>query len=173
MCFCGVPDALWGTADPQRPRLGSGQPLPAPHRRKKQAAVKMATTPTRPVAALSERPVGEHSTAGSALVHHRTTQTCHSEERSDVGISGRQLRFRRWLSHDPAGYCEIATSAYGLLAMTSRGPAVFYRQPVRIVSLSPGGESPAPTINVCGRRWLVRPASAFPRLPRRPTASSQ
>ncbi len=34
-----------------------------------------------------ERPVGEHSAAGSALVHHRTTQTCHSEERSDVGIS--------------------------------------------------------------------------------------
>ena len=68
-----------------------------------------------------ERPVGEHSTAGRALVHHRTTQTCHSEERSDVGISGRQLRFRRWLSHDPAGYCEIATSAYGLLAMTNRG----------------------------------------------------
>ena len=68
-----------------------------------------------------ERSVGEHSTAGSALVHHRTTQTCHSEERSDVGISGRQLRFRRWLSHDPAGYCEIATSAYGLHAMTNRG----------------------------------------------------
>ena len=68
-----------------------------------------------------ERPVGEHSTAGSALMHHRTTQTCHSEERSDVGISGRQLRFRRWLSHDPTGCCEIATSAYGLLAMTSRG----------------------------------------------------
>ena len=54
-------------------------------------------------------------------MHHRTTQTCHSEERSDVGISGRQLRFRRWLSHDPAGYCEIATSAYGLLAMTNMG----------------------------------------------------
>ena len=68
-----------------------------------------------------KRPVGEHSTAGNALVHHRTTQTCHSEEQSDVGISGRQLRFRRWLSHDPAGYCEIATSAYGLLAMTNRG----------------------------------------------------
>ena len=34
-----------------------------------------------------ERPVGEHSAAGSALEHHRTTQTCHSEERSDVGIS--------------------------------------------------------------------------------------
>ena len=52
-------------------------------------------------------------------MHHRTTQTSHSEERTDVGISGRQLRFRRWLSHDPAGYCEIATSAYGLLAMTN------------------------------------------------------
>ena len=51
----------------------------------------------------------------------KSFQVCHSEERSDVGISGRQLRFRRWLSHDPAGYCEIATSAYGLLAMTSRG----------------------------------------------------
>ena len=36
-----------------------------------------------------------------------------------MGISERQLRFRRWLSHDPAGYCEIATSAYGLLAMTN------------------------------------------------------
>ena len=28
-----------------------------------------------------------------------------------MGISGRQLRFRRWLSYDPTGYCEIATSA--------------------------------------------------------------
>ena len=38
-----------------------------------------------------------------------------------MGISGRQLRFRRWLSYDPAEYCEIATSAYGLLAMTRQG----------------------------------------------------
>ena len=38
-----------------------------------------------------------------------------------MGISCRQLRFRRWLSYDPAGYCEIATSAYGLLAMTRQG----------------------------------------------------
>ena len=36
-----------------------------------------------------------------------------------VAISGRQLRFRRQLPHDPAGYCEIATSACGLLAMTN------------------------------------------------------
>ena len=27
-----------------------------------------------------------------------------------VTISGRQLRFRRWHSHDAAAYCEIATS---------------------------------------------------------------
>ena len=82
-----------------------------------------------------ERPVGEHSTAGSALVHHRTTQTCHSEERSDVGISGRQLRFRRWLSHDPAGYCEIATSAYGLLAMTNLEASRHRRNAVLVASL--------------------------------------
>ena len=51
-----------------------------------------------------------------------------------VAISGRQLRFGRSLSHDSAGYCEIApqghflalraqgaTSAFGLLAMTNLG----------------------------------------------------
>ena len=29
---------------------------------------------------------------------------------ADVAISGRQLRFRRRLPHDPTVYCEIATS---------------------------------------------------------------
>ena len=48
-----------------------------------------------------------------ALVHRGTPLTCHSEERSDVGISCRQLRFRRWLSHNSAGYCEIATAPLG------------------------------------------------------------
>ena len=51
-----------------------------------------------------------------------------------VAISGRQFRFRRWLSCDPAMTCEIApqghflalraqgaTSAFGLLAMTNLG----------------------------------------------------
>ena len=28
-----------------------------------------------------------------------------------MAISGRQLRFRRWLSCDLVGYCEIATGA--------------------------------------------------------------
>ena len=36
-----------------------------------------------------------------------------------MGISCNQLRFRRWPSCDPSGYCEIATLAYGLLAMTN------------------------------------------------------
>ena len=30
--------------------------------------------------------------------------------KADVAISGRQLRFRRRLPHDPTVYCEIATS---------------------------------------------------------------
>ena len=55
-----------------------------------------------------------------------------------VAISGRQFRFRRWLSCDPAMTCEIApqghflalraqgaTSACGLLAMTNLGPVPF------------------------------------------------
>ena len=54
-------------------------------------------------------------------MHRSTTLMCHCEERSDVAISGRQLRFRRWLSCDLVGYCEIATSACGLLAMTNLG----------------------------------------------------
>ena len=36
-----------------------------------------------------------------------------------MGISCNQLRFRRWPSCASSGYCEIATSAYGLLAMTN------------------------------------------------------
>ena len=43
---------------------GPGCPLPALHKRFAQAAVKMVTAPTGPVAALSERPVGSNSTVG-------------------------------------------------------------------------------------------------------------
>ena len=75
-----------------------------------------------------------------------------------VAISGRQFRFHRWLSCDPAMTCEIApqghflalraqgaTSAFGLLAMTIRGPLPLYRQPVRIVSAAPGAACRSPT----------------------------
>ena len=78
-------------------------PLPVMHLRNKQTIVKTVNAPN-----------------------------CHCEERSDVAISGRQLRFGRSLSHDSAGYCEIApqghflalraqgaASAFGLLAMTN------------------------------------------------------
>ena len=94
----------------------------------------------------------------------------HCEERSDVAISCRQSQFRRWLSRNPAGYCEIATSACGLLAMTRQGSTAvhqrpravkwpctrrsvtaatdaigayrFYRQPIRIVSIAPWAGNP-------------------------------
>ena len=85
---------------------GPGCPLPAPHRQPAQVDDKTVMAPD-----LSLRgPEGA------------------------VAISGRQLRFRRWLSHIPIGYCEIApqghflalraqgaTSAFGLLAMTNLG----------------------------------------------------
>ena len=64
-----------------------------------------------------------------------------------VAISGRQLRFRRWLSHDTVEYCEIApqghflalraqgaTSACGLLAMTSLGALHIRRKYLQICS---------------------------------------
>ena len=38
-----------------------------------------------------------------------------------------------------------AASAFGLLAMTIRGPLPFYRQPVRIVSAAPGAACRSPT----------------------------
>ena len=39
-----------------------------------------------------------------------------------------------------------ATSAVGLLAMTSRGLLPFYRQPVRVGSIAPGPAVPSPTM---------------------------
>ena len=85
---------------------GPGCPLPAAHERFVQSDMKKQTLPT-----------------------------CHCEApKGPVAISGRQLRFRRWLSHIPTWYCEIApqghflalraqgaTSAFGLLAMTNLG----------------------------------------------------
>ena len=53
-------------------------------------------------------------------------------------ITGRPRRKRNCLP-------EIATSAFGLLAMTIRGPLPFYRQPVRIVSAAPGAACRSPT----------------------------
>ena len=108
--------------------------------------------------------------------HRRTALMCHSEERSDVGISGRQLRFRRWFPCYPTMSCEIApqghflalraqgaTSACGLLAMTNREPSHF------IGSLC---ESAAYRREGTARplQRPVRDGSAFPRLPRAQSA---
>ena len=70
-------------------------------------------------------------------MHRRTPLTCHCEERKRRGNlagPGSRESDRRNRNCLP----EIATSAFGLLAMTIRGPLPFYRQPVRIVSAAPG-----------------------------------
>ena len=98
-----------------------------------------------------------------------------------MAISGRQLRFRRWLSCDLVGYCEIATSACGLLAMTNlltlrhriraakptackavtdrryrRNRLVrIYRKLVPIVNAVPGGACPSPTRRVRTNRQCL------------------
>ena len=88
----------------------------------------------------------------------RAPLTCHCEERSDVAIS--QYPAASWESYRrkrsclpeiaPQGHflalrAQGATSAFGLLAMTIRGPLPFYRQPVRIVSAAPGAACRSPT----------------------------
>ena len=72
-----------------------------------------------------------------ALVHRSTTLTCHSEERSDVGISCRQLRFRRECPAIRPGTARLhpkgTSSRFALraprplwgLAMTIRNPCMF------------------------------------------------
>ena len=100
-------------------------------------------TPIASVAALSER-----------LVHLQIMQ------RKFIGMRLPSLSLRGpegavAISQYPAGSqegrrkrnClpEIATSAFGLLAMTIRGPLPFYRQPVRIVSAAPGAACRSPT----------------------------
>ena len=63
------------------------------HRSLMKAHTSAAAIPAQPagreenVAAVSDRPVGGAFNGRKALVHRRTRLTCHSEERSDVGIS--------------------------------------------------------------------------------------
>ena len=73
----------------------------------------------------------------------RAPLTCHCEERSDVAIS--QYSAASWESYRRKRNClpEIATSAFGLLAMTNRGPLSFYRYPTRIGSIAPGPAVPS------------------------------
>ena len=103
---------------------GRGMPLPALHKRFAQAAVKMVTAPTGPVAALSERPVGSNSTVGGRWCTSRSP---------DVSLRGAKRRGNLAVPSRITGHSrrnrdclpEIATSAVGLLAMTNRRPAPF------------------------------------------------
>ena len=76
-----------------------------------------------------------------------------------MAISGRQLRFRRWLSCDLVGYCEIATSACGLLAMTNLGAITVLAIARANRSCSAGSGMPLPYNGVCGRRSATKPTS--------------
>ena len=54
-------------------------------------------------------------------MYHGTRLNCHSEERSDVGISCNSPRIRRGFPTIRLCTAEIAASACGLLAMTYQG----------------------------------------------------
>ena len=82
-----------------------------------------------------------------ALVHRGTPLTCHSEERSDVGISCRQLRFRRECPVIRPGTARLPRPLWGL-AMTRQGSAAMGT--VRRTEL-------AVLLPLRGRAWLSPP----------------
>ena len=118
---------------------GSGQPGPALHERFARAIAKTVMAPGFVIA----RPRRGH---GNLAVPCR--------------ISGKPRRKRDRLR-------EIATSAVGLLAMTNLGAIAFLTLARTSRRCSAGRDMPLPYNTACGRRWLVRTATAFPRLPRR------
>ena len=97
----------------RRGNLGKALPEWERHRRP-------YTPPGLTVAALSERHASWQSLR-HAFCGARPSSLSLRGPKGAVAISGRQFRFRRWLSCDPAMTCEIATSACGLLAMTNLG----------------------------------------------------
>ena len=118
---------------------GSGQPGPALHERFARAIAKTVMAPGFVIA----RP--RRGRANLAV---------------PCRISGKPRRKRDRLR-------EIATSAVGLLAMTNLGAIAFLTLARTSRRCSAGSGCPLPYNTACGRRWLVRAATAFPRLPRR------
>ena len=118
---------------------GSGQPGPALHERFARAIAKTVMAPGFVIA----RP---RRGRGNLAVPCR--------------ISGKPRRKRDRLR-------EIATSAVGLLAMTNLGAIAFLILARTSRRCSAGSGCPLPYNTACGRQWLVRAATAFPRLPRR------
>ena len=118
-------------------------PLPAVYSRFVLAAVKMVYTNCI-CSGVQRAPCA--LTNHAAQIHwHETSEFVIARPRRGRGnlavpgrITGRPRRKRNCLP-------EIATSAFGLLAMTIRGPLPLYRQPVRIVSAAPGAACRSPT----------------------------
>ena len=131
-------------------------PLPAVYSRFVLAAVKMVYTNCI-CSGVQRAPCA--LTNHAAQIHwHETSEFVIARPRRGRGnlavpgwITGRPRRKRNCLPEiAPQGHflalrAQGATSAFGLLAMTIRGPLPFYRQPVRIVSAAPGAACRSPT----------------------------
>ena len=119
-------------------------------------------------------PCEEPFNRARALVHRGTPLTCHSEERSDVGISCSRLRFRRGLPAIQHGTARLPRRLR-LLAMTHQAVQRCTRALLRLNFPRTGRSLSAATdaIGLYVLSFSVRTDSAFPRLPRRPLASSQ
>ena len=104
----------------------------------------------------------------------RPPQVCHSEERSDVGISCSRLRFRRGLPAIQHGTARLPRRLR-LLAMTHQAVQRCTRALLRLNFPRTGRSLSAATdaIGLYVLSFSVRTDSAFPRLPRRPASSSQ
>ena len=96
-------------------------------------------------------------------------QVCHSEERSDVGISCSRLRFRRGLPAIQHGTARLPRRLR-LLAMTHQAVQRCTRALLRLNFPRTGRSLSAATdaIGLYVLSFSVRTDSAFPRLPRRP-----
>ena len=95
-------------------------------------------------------------------------QVCHSEERSDVGISCNRLRFRRGLPAIQHGTARLPRRLR-LLAMTHQAVQRCTRALLRLNFPRTGRSLSAATdaIGLYVLSFSVRTDSAFPRLPRR------
>ena len=103
--------------------------------------------------------------SANSLTQH--PQVCHSEERSDVGISRSGLRFRRGLP--VIQLCTARLPRRFAPRNDTSGSAVVYQRPPTVELPCTGRSLSAATVKFdsdCVRRHSVYIGSAFPRLPR-------
>ena len=128
-------------------------PRPAPHGRPVLSSIKTIAS----VAAVSDRLAGWH------YLRHKfigaMPQVCHSEERSDVGIS--QYHVGSWESYRRNRDClpEIATSAAPPRNDNSGGAGAVLAIARTNRSCSAGSGMPLPYNGWCGRRSATKPTS--------------